>query len=86
MGIKSFFRKLVLSTEETPDNGYVAADMSLKELIGKTGVAKTPLRPAGTATIDGEPVDVVTLGEFLPAGTTILVTGVEGMRIIVKET
>lgn len=85
MPLKKFFKKLVLSMEETKDNGYVAAKPGLEDLTGKTGVAKTTLRPAGTAIIDGEPVDVVTLGEFLEAGTAIVVTSVEGMRVIVKE-
>lgn len=85
MPLKKFFKKLVLNMEETKENGYVAAKPGLKDLTGKIGVAKTTLRPAGTANIDGEPVDVVTRGEFLEAGSKIIVTGVEGMRVIVKE-
>jgi membrane-bound ClpP family serine protease len=83
--IKNFFRKLVLNMGETPERGYVAAKPGLKDYLGKTGIAKTTLRPSGTAIFDGELVDVVTLGEFLEAGTEILVTSVEGMRVIVKE-
>lgn len=52
-------------------------------LPGKTGRALTTLRPAGAAMIDGERVDVVTDGEFLPADTEIRVLAVEGMRVVV---
>ena len=85
MPIRNFFKKLVLNMGETPERGYVAAKQGLKELKGKTGTAKTTLRPSGTAVFEGELVDVVTLGEFIQAGSEIIVTSVEGMRVIVKE-
>lgn len=85
MPIKNFFKKLVLNLGETPERGYTAAKPGLTDYIGKTGIAKTTLRPSGTAIFDGELVDVVTLGEFIVAGTEIYVTSVEGMRVIVKE-
>lgn len=79
------FNRLILHMGETPERGYVAAKAGLKEYIGRTGVAKTTLRPSGTMEIDGELVDVVSSGEFIPAGTTLIVVNVEGMRVIVKE-
>src|SRR5512133_3970302 len=39
-----------------------------EELIGKTGVAITTLRPAGIAEIDGKRIDVATAGEFIKKG------------------
>ena len=47
--------------------------------------ALTTLRPAGTALIDGERVDVVTDGEYLPNDTEIKVVKVEGARIVVEK-
>ena len=79
------FNRLVLNMGEAPELGYVAAKPGLKELMGKTGVAKTTLRPSGTAEFDGTSADVVTSGEFIPEGTSIIVINVEGMRVIVKE-
>lgn len=79
------FNRLILHMGETPERGYVAAKAGLKEFIGRTGVAKTTLRPSGTMEIDGELVDVVSSGEFIPAGTQLIVVNVEGMRVIVKE-
>ncbi|WP_312653707.1 NfeD family protein [Proteiniclasticum sp.] len=85
MPIRNIFKKLVLNMGETPERGYVAAKPGLNDLIGRTGIAKTTLRPSGTAIFDDELVDVVTLGEFVQDGTEIIVIRVEGMRVIVKE-
>ena len=54
------------------------------ELIGKTGVAITTLRPAGIAEIDGKRVDVATAGEFIKKGETITVIQAQGMHIRVR--
>ncbi len=50
---------------------------------GSSGLAASFLRPAGIASIDGRRVDVLTEGDFIPAGTPIRVTRVEGARIFV---
>lgn len=78
------FKKLVLEHAETKSEGYIAAKPGLKDLKGATGIAKTVLRPSGTAVINNQFIDVVTYGEFIPAGTQIQVMDVEGMRVIVK--
>lgn len=79
------FKKLVLEHSETKTEGYVAAKPGLKNLIGATGMAKTVLRPSGTAEINDQYVDVITNGEYISEGTRIQVTDVEGMRVIVKS-
>lgn len=61
----------VTSTDRTP-------------LMGKIGTASSYLRPAGVALVDGVRVDVLTQGEFIPEGTPIRVTRVEGARIFVE--
>ena len=55
------------------------------ELVGKTGVAATPLRPSGAAEIAGRRVDVVTRGELIDAGTRVRVAHVEGARVVVER-
>jgi len=55
-----------------------------EELIGKTGIAITTLRPAGIAEIDGKRVDVATAGEFIKKGETITVIQAQGMHIRVR--
>ena len=55
-----------------------------EELIGKSGIAITTLRPAGIAEIDGKRVDVATAGEFIQKGETITVIQAQGMHIRVR--
>ena len=55
------------------------------ELLNGTGVALTQLRPSGTASINGQRVDVVTEGGLIERGTAVKVVAVEGARIVVRE-
>jgi membrane-bound serine protease (ClpP class) len=50
---------------------------------GDTGEALTILRPAGRASIGGEPVDVMTGGDFIEAGTPVRVLSVSGTTVVV---
>lgn len=55
------------------------------DLVGKSGVALTILRPAGIAEIEGRRVDVTTAGEFIPKGSPVTVVKAEGMHILVNK-
>ena len=54
------------------------------ELLNGTGVALTQLRPSGTASINGQRVDVVTEGGLIERGTAVKVVAVEGARVVVR--
>lgn len=76
--------QLVLQFAETKEQGYVGpADMSY--LLGQEGVSLTPLRPSGTAVINGKRVDVVSEGGFIAQDAVIIVAEVEGTRVVVRE-
>ncbi|AME09258.1 MULTISPECIES: NfeD family protein [Gemella] len=79
-----FLNALVLKDAITTKDGYVAME-SRAELLGKSLVAYTDLRPAGTAVLNDEKFDVVTDGDFIKKGDIIEVTHVEGMRIVVRK-
>ena len=72
-----------LGQRSTTQQGYVSNDVQT-DLEGKTGVAQSTLRPAGVARIDNQFVDVVTEGDFIEAGTPIVVVRVVGGRNIVR--
>ncbi|MGI9174497.1 MAG: NfeD family protein [Rhodothermales bacterium] len=76
---------LVLAPDLSSAAGYTSAD-TIQELLGQSGTALTPLRPAGAALIEGERVDVVTAGEFIPSGAAVQVMRVRGSRVEVRET
>lgn len=54
-------------------------------LVGREGVAQTPLRPAGKAVIDGSRIDVVAESGFIDAGDAVSVVLAEGSRIVVRK-
>ncbi|HMJ90765.1 MAG TPA: NfeD family protein [Candidatus Acidoferrum sp.] len=54
------------------------------ELLHQTGSALTPLRPSGTALINGQRVDVVTEGAMIDRDTPVKVIAIEGMRVVVR--
>jgi membrane-bound serine protease (ClpP class) len=62
-------------TETTPDNS----------LVGAAGVAVSDLRPGGIVEIDGHRVDVVTSGEFVPAGEPVEVIRDDRYRRVVRK-
>ena len=66
-------------------NGTSVPDIASakSELVGKSGVAISTLRPAGIAEIDGKRIDVLTAGEFIEKGSPITVVKAEGMHILV---
>jgi len=53
-------------------------------LVGKEGMALTVLRPVGTVLIDGNKYSAVTAGEFVERDQPIVVSKVEGSRIVVR--
>ena len=79
MGRKMILQGPTFAAREATEEGLAA-------LIGKTGVAATPLRPSGIATFDERRVDVVTRGQHLQAGAGVRVLKVEGNRVIVEGT
>ncbi|MFF2532630.1 nodulation protein NfeD [Brevibacillus sp. NPDC058079] len=83
-GVKGLFNKFVLGDTQRNEEGYVAP-RDQRELEGKSGIALTPLRPAGVVKVEGKRVDAVSVGGFIEAGTTITVVQVEGTRIVVAE-
>jgi membrane-bound serine protease (ClpP class) len=74
---------ILLGEDTGRDVGYLSARVR-SELVGKTGVALTDLRPAGTGRFDDERVDIVAEEGWLEAGTPIRITRSEGYRHVVR--
>lgn len=81
---KGIFRHIVLQDRTSTELGYISS-VSRKELIGREGVTMTPLRPSGTALLEGERIDVVSEGGFVGEKKLVKVVSVEGMRVVVRE-
>jgi membrane-bound serine protease (ClpP class) len=73
--------KIVNATAVEGDSSPAAKE---KDLVGKTGIAVTALRPAGIAEIDGVRMNVSTYGNFIEPGKEVVVAAVEGLNVFVK--
>ena len=56
----------------------------LKNLVGRQGVAKTIMLPAGAVTIENRTIDAVSEGMVIEAGQPIRVIDVRGNRVVVQ--
>lgn len=79
------WQNFTLENQQDSKDGYVAPSPELSLFAGKEGIALTPLRPAGSAEVEGQRLDVVTEGEFIRPGVRVRVLKVEGTRVIVRE-
>lgn len=77
------FRRIALQHVQDSSLGYRADTLS-QELIGQAGAAHTVLRPGGKIMIGDTLYDGVTRGEFIDAGTPVVVIGTETTTLRVK--
>lgn len=83
-GNRGPMKKIVLSSATTTEEGYVA-NVTRDDLLGKVGMALTPLRPSGTAIIENERLDVVSEGSYIEKDKQIKVVYASGAKIVVRE-
>ena len=75
--------KIILKERESNEAGYRSAE-DMQVFLGKEGETTTVCRPTGMAEFDGVKLNVVSEGEFIPAGTRVRIAQVEGSRIVVR--
>jgi membrane-bound serine protease (ClpP class) len=73
-------RQMVLSHSQA--EAHSQQDRSA--LVGRRGVAVTPLRPTGRVRFGSDEVDVVTEGEYIDRDQEVEVTIVEGALVVVR--
>ena len=81
---ESMLDELVLDERQKNRDGYTSVTDKSK-FLGATGVCITDLRPAGTITVEGEPLDVVAEGSFVKKGDTVKIINVDGSRVLVRQ-
>lgn len=77
-------QKLVLNNNLDKKSGF-SSNNDASAYLGKTGTTSTPLRPSGKVLFDGTELDVVSTGELIDADVSVVVTKVEGYKIIVRR-
>ena len=85
MGYRSkLLNKIVLDTAHEGERGYLSVDSPI-DYLNKEGKSITELRPAGFIEIDGEKLDALSDGGFIPKEMPIKVVRVEGSKIFVRR-
>ncbi|MCU0370704.1 MAG: nodulation protein NfeD [Bacteroidales bacterium] len=79
------FGSLALETVESADEGYTASDEFYRQMVGRTGVAHTILRPAGKVMIDNDIYDATALTGYIDKGEAIEVVRYETTQLFVKK-
>ncbi|GET33323.1 hypothetical protein PbJCM13498_21860 [Prolixibacter bellariivorans] len=65
------FRNLALNTAENKEDGFVGVDVETIQMIGKSGVAVTVLRPAGKVQVENDIYDARAESGFIERGEEI---------------
>lgn len=79
-----FFGKVALETTVHGPTGYTMEVRSHQELLGKTGIAVSILRPAGKVDIDGDYYDAQSEGDLIPKGSMVKVVSVKNTYLLVR--
>jgi membrane-bound serine protease (ClpP class) len=79
------FSSLALETVQSSADGYTSADKDYLEMIGKTGIAHTMLRPAGKVKIGDTVYDATALTGYIDQGDKIEVVRYETTQLFVRK-
>jgi membrane-bound serine protease (ClpP class) len=79
------FGHLALDSIQESKEGFTSSDSQYKNMIGKTGVAHTVLRPAGKVRVESDIYDATAEAGFIDKDTAIKVTGYQTGQLIVKK-
>jgi len=78
------FQRLVLQDEQRSQMGYVSGKQQ-GQLVNKTGIAQTDMRPSGKVEIEGKWYDAVALDGFIEKGNGVLVEKQENYNVFVRR-
>lgn len=75
-----------LHAEQKAEDGYVGVDLSIQEVVGKSGQTMTDLRPAGKVMIGQEIYDAVSLfGDYIPKNIPVRVKKFQAGQVYVVK-
>jgi membrane-bound serine protease (ClpP class) len=77
--------KLALNTSQELELGYVSVDSLMKEIVGKTGISATVLRPSGKILVEDELYDARAMEGFLDKDQEIKVISFSSGQLNVRK-
>ena len=85
LGYRSkLLNKIILNSRTESERGFVSSK-TMSDMLGKEGITLSGLRPTGFIEINGQRLDALSEGEFIPKDTKVAVVKVEGSKIIVRR-
>lgn len=81
----TIFGQLSLANTQEASEGFVSSDVKYTEMLHKTGIAQTNLRPAGKIIIDNNYFDATALSGFIDKGSKIKVVKYETSQLFVLK-
>lgn len=79
------FGSLALETVQRSADGYTTSDKEYVEMIGRTGIAHSILRPAGKVKIGDDVYDATAITGYIDQGEIIEVVKYETMQLFVRK-
>lgn len=81
----TIFGHLALDETQQSNEGYSFSDVNYRNMLGKAGMARTILRPAGKVEIDNEVFDATALTGYIEKGENIEVIKYETGQLFVRK-
>lgn len=78
------FQRLVLQDEQRSKMGYVSGRQK-EDLLGKSGIAKTDMRPSGKIEVEGKWYDAVALDGYIVKGSEVSIEKQENYNVFVRK-
>ena len=89
VGIKfmntGLFNHLVLHTSQPTNKGYAGVDLTENQLVGKTGITATILRPSGKVEIEGMIYDATAEFGYIEKGEMVKIIRFETTQLFVRS-
>lgn len=83
-GLRAKWGKMILTSVQDKNSGFTSSN-DRSYLLGKRGIAVTPLRTSGWVQFEHGREDVVSDGDLIASGTQVEVVYVEGSRVVVSR-
>lgn len=80
----SRWNPFILWDKQKNSDGYTGSG-NFSNLLNKTAVTVTPLRPAGTVLLDDERIDVSSFGDYIDKDVIVRIVKIEGSKIFVRK-
>ncbi|MCD4774321.1 MAG: nodulation protein NfeD [Bacteroidales bacterium] len=81
----TIFGHLALDVTQQANDGYTFSDNEYKSMLGKSGIARTSLRPAGKVEIENEVYDATAITGYIEKGDNIEVIKYETAQLFVRK-